>query len=138
MSLKVFLELVEFKAKTASVLPFLIGICYSWYQFQSIHLGFVLMFFIAMFLFNMAVDILDNYNDYHHATSVHDYKEKTNIIGRENLSLRLVFYWRLWLVGRCYGWAFSVILWVFFIRLVLSHFRACQLVNFSQVLQWAL
>ena len=92
MSLKVFLELVEFKAKTASVLPFLIGICYSWYQFQSIHLGFVLIFFIAMFLFNMAVDILDNYNDYHHATSVHDYKEKTNIIGRENLSLRLVFW----------------------------------------------
>ena len=29
----------------------------------------------------MAVDILDNYNDYHHATAVHDYKEKTNIIG---------------------------------------------------------
>lgn len=24
----------------------------------------------------MAVDILDNYNDYHHATEVHDYKEK--------------------------------------------------------------
>lgn len=92
MSLKVFLELVEFKAKTASVLPFLIGICYSWYHFQSIHLGFVIIFFVAMFLFNMAVDILDNYNDYHHATAVHDYKEKTNIIGREQLSLRFVFW----------------------------------------------
>ncbi|MCJ0587662.1 prenyltransferase, partial [Enterococcus cecorum] len=31
------------------------------------------------------------YNDYHHATDVHDYKHKTNIIGRENLSLKLVF-----------------------------------------------
>ncbi|MEG0629070.1 MAG: prenyltransferase, partial [Enterococcus sp.] len=47
--------------------------------------------FIAMFLFNMAVDILDNYNDYHHATEVHDYREKTNIIGREKLDLKVVF-----------------------------------------------
>lgn len=92
MSVKVFLELVEFKAKTASVLPFLIGLCYSWYHYHSIHLVFVVIYFIAMFLFNMAVDILDNYNDYHHATDVHDYKEKTNIIGRENLSLKLVFW----------------------------------------------
>ncbi|WP_297076123.1 prenyltransferase [uncultured Enterococcus sp.] len=92
MSLKVFLELVEFKAKTASVLPFLIGLCYSWYHYRSIHLGFVLIYFLAMFLFNMAVDMLDNYNDYHHATDVHDYREKTNIIGRENLSIRLVFW----------------------------------------------
>lgn len=92
MSVKVFLELVEFKAKTASVLPFLIGICYSWYHYHTIHLAYVIIYFIAMFLFNMAVDILDNYNDYHHATDVHDYKEKTNIIGRENLSLKLVFW----------------------------------------------
>ncbi|WP_312498662.1 prenyltransferase [Enterococcus sp.] len=92
MTLSVFLELVEFKAKTASILPFFIGICYSWYNYQSIHLGYVLLYFAAMLIFNMAVDILDNYNDYHHATDVHDYKEKTNIIGREQLSVRLVFW----------------------------------------------
>ncbi|MCD5001982.1 prenyltransferase [Enterococcus saccharolyticus] len=92
MSVAVFLELVEIKAKTASVLPFLIGLCYSWYRYGSIHIGYVAIYFIAMFIFNMAVDILDNYNDYHHATEGHDYKEKTNIIGRENLSLRLVFW----------------------------------------------
>ncbi|WP_438762407.1 prenyltransferase [Enterococcus sp. AZ194] len=91
MSLSVFLELVEFKAKTASVFPFFIGLCYSWYNYQSVHLFYVFLYFVAMFIFNMAVDILDNYNDYHHATDVHDYKEKTNIIGRENLSLKLVF-----------------------------------------------
>lgn len=92
MSVAVFLELVEIKAKTASVLPFLIGLCYSWYHYGSIHIGYVAIYFVAMFVFNMAVDILDNYNDYHHATEGHDYKEKTNIIGRENLSLRLVFW----------------------------------------------
>lgn len=79
MNLTVFLELVEFKAKTASVLPFFIGICFSLYNFHKLHLGLVLLYFIAMFIFNMAVDILDNYNDYHHATEIHDYREKTNI-----------------------------------------------------------
>ena len=91
MNLAVFLELVEFKAKTASVLPFFIGICFSLYNFHKLHLGLVLLYFIAMVIFNMAVDILDNYNDYHHATEVHDYREKTNIIGRENLDLKIVF-----------------------------------------------
>lgn len=91
MSLTVFLELVEFKAKTASVLPFFIGICFSLYNFHKLHLGLVLLFFVAMFIFNMAVDILDNYNDYHHATEIHDYREKTNIIGREKIDLKLVF-----------------------------------------------
>ncbi|MBS7577362.1 MULTISPECIES: prenyltransferase [unclassified Enterococcus] len=90
MSLSVFLELVEFKAKTASVLPFFIGLVFSWYHYQAVHLGYVFIYFVAMFIFNMAVDMLDNYNDYHHATDLHDYREKTNIIGRENISLKLV------------------------------------------------
>ena len=93
MSLKVFLELVEIKAKTASVLPFLIGLCYSWYNYGSINIGYVIIYFIAMFIFNMAVDMLDNYNDYHKATDVHDYKHKTNIIGRESLDDKLVLKW---------------------------------------------
>lgn len=87
MSIKIFFELVEIKAKTASVLPFLIGLCYSYYHYGQIHLGYVAIYFIAMFIFNMAVDILDNYNDFKKATDIHDYKEKTNVIGRENLSL---------------------------------------------------
>ena len=91
MTLTVFLELVEFKAKTASVLPFFIGICFSLYNFHKLHLGLVLLYFVAMFIFNIAVDILDNYNDYHHATEIHDYREKTNIIGRESLDIKLVF-----------------------------------------------
>lgn len=90
MSLEVFLELVEMKAKTASILPFLIGLVYSWYVYGSLHLGLLAVYFVAMFLFNMAVDILDNYNDYKKAKAGHDYKEKTNIIGREKLNLNLI------------------------------------------------
>ncbi|GBG94212.1 1,4-dihydroxy-2-naphthoate octaprenyltransferase [Ligilactobacillus salitolerans] len=91
MPIPVFLELVEIKAKTASVLPFILGACYSWYNFHSLHPLLLLAFFIAMFLFNMSVDILDNYNDYHHAVDEKNYKQNTNIIGREHLSLKLVF-----------------------------------------------
>lgn len=90
MSFKVFAELVELKAKTASIFPFLMGFLYSWYHFKQIYWGNMLIFFISMVLFNMAVDIMDNYMDYHNATDVHDYKDETNIIGRENLSLDLV------------------------------------------------
>lgn len=36
----------------------------------------MVIYFVAMFIFNMAVDILDNYNDYRHAKEGHDYREK--------------------------------------------------------------
>lgn len=90
MTLKIFAELVELKAKTASIFPFLMGFLYSWYHYNQIYWGNMLIFFISMVLFNMAVDIMDNYMDYHNATDVHDYKHETNIIGRKNLSLSLV------------------------------------------------
>ena len=90
LPIPVFLELVEIKAKTASILPFILGACYSWYNFHSIHPGLLVAFFFAMFIFNMSVDILDNVNDYYHAVDEKDYKQNTNIIGREHLSLKLV------------------------------------------------
>lgn len=98
MNRKVFFELVELKAKTASVLPFLLGICFSWYHYHQLHLVYVGIYFVAMFIFNMAVDILDNYNDYLHAKEGHDYKEKTNIIGRESLSLIQLRQWIIWMI----------------------------------------
>ncbi|RLV04170.1 1,4-dihydroxy-2-naphthoate polyprenyltransferase [Streptococcus iniae] len=89
MTIPVFLELVEMKAKTASVLPFLIGLCFSYYHYKSVHPILVLLFFIAMFLFNMFVDMWDNYNDYLNAKNS-AYQKETNIIGRENLDLNLL------------------------------------------------
>lgn len=90
MNFKIFAELVELKAKTASIFPFIMGMLYSWYHFQQLSVKNMLLFFISMLFFNMAVDILDNYMDYHNATDSHDYKHETNIIGRENLSLPLI------------------------------------------------
>lgn len=90
VSLDVFLELVEIKAKTASILPMLLGVCMSVYYYHSFNLINSILFFIAMLLFNMAVDMMDNYNDYNHAVDTEDYKKNTNIIGREKISPRLV------------------------------------------------
>lgn len=92
MSVKVFLELVEIKAKTASVLPALLGLCLSYYYFHSVNWSLMALFFVAMLLFNMAVDMLDNYHDYTHAVDTADYQQNTNIIGREKLNPRLVFW----------------------------------------------
>lgn len=89
LSLSVFLELVEIKAKTASVIPFLLGMCFSYYYFHHLNWQLALVFFVAMFLFNMVVDMLDNYSDYYHAKNK-TYQQKTNIIGRENISPKLV------------------------------------------------
>lgn len=89
MTIPIFLELVEMKAKTASVLPFLIGLCFSYYYYESVHPLLVFFFFVAMFFFNMFVDVWDNYNDFLNAQNL-DYQKDTNIIGREHLDLKLV------------------------------------------------
>ncbi|SKA14200.1 1,4-dihydroxy-2-naphthoate octaprenyltransferase [Pilibacter termitis] len=99
MSWKVFCELVEMKAKTASVFPFLLGMGYSWYAYQQLNVVPLLIYFVAMFLFNCFVDAWDNYNDYHRAVDVEDYKQNTNIIGRENISEYVMRFLLLFLFG---------------------------------------
>ena len=86
----VFFELVEIKAKTASVFPFLMGTLYSYYHWHSINALDLILFFIAMFLFNMAVDINDNYWDYKNATGDESFRRKTNVIGVNHLNIHLI------------------------------------------------
>ncbi|MDT2726011.1 prenyltransferase [Lactococcus formosensis] len=90
MNFKIFAELIELKAKTASIFPFILGVAYSLYHYQIANFGPLIIYFVAMFCFNCFVDIWDNYNDYHKAVDTEDYKKNTNIIGRENLSLSLI------------------------------------------------
>jgi len=86
----VFFELVEIKAKTASIFPFLMGTLYSYYHWHSINVLYLLLFFLAMFLFNMAVDINDNYWDYKNATGNESFRRKTNVIGVNHLNIHLI------------------------------------------------
>ncbi|MDU1630277.1 MAG: prenyltransferase [Lactococcus lactis] len=90
MNFKIFAELIELKAKTASIFPFLLGLAYSLYHYKSVNLSALAIYFVAMFMFNCFVDIWDNYNDYHKAVDTDDYQKNTNIIGRENLSMGLI------------------------------------------------
>lgn len=90
MNFKIFAELIELKAKTASIFPFLLGLAYSLYHYQSVNLSALAIYFVAMFMFNCFVDIWDNYNDYHKAVDTDDYQKNTNIIGCENLSMGLI------------------------------------------------
>ncbi|GAB2026696.1 1,4-dihydroxy-2-naphthoate polyprenyltransferase [Lactovum odontotermitis] len=90
MNFKIFSELIELKAKTASIFPFLLGFAYSLYHYQRVNPIPLAIYFIAMFLFNCFVDIWDNYCDYHKAVDTADYQKNTNIIGRENLSIKLI------------------------------------------------
>ena len=90
MNFKIFAEIIELKAKTASIFPFLLGLAYSLYHYQSVNLSALAIYFVAMFMFNCFVDIWDNYNDYHKAVDTDDYQKNTNIIGRENLSMGLI------------------------------------------------
>ncbi|UQS82973.1 1,4-dihydroxy-2-naphthoate polyprenyltransferase [Bombilactobacillus thymidiniphilus] len=92
MKLSVFLELVEIKAKTASIFPFLLGICYAYYHYKQLNWLNLLLFFVAMLLFNMAVDINDNYWDYRNAehTSSQDFRQKTNVIGVNHLNIKKI------------------------------------------------
>lgn len=45
MSVKVFLELVEIKAKTASVLPFMLGLFLAAYHYHAVQPMLALLFF---------------------------------------------------------------------------------------------
>jgi len=86
----VFFELVEIKAKTASVFPFLMGTLYSYYHWRSINAFDLILFFIAMFLFNMATDINDNYWDYKNATGDESFRRDTNVIGVNHLNIHMI------------------------------------------------
>lgn len=120
MSISVFLELVEVKAKTASVFPFLLGTLFAWYHYHTLHIPELLVFFVAMLLFNMAVDANDNYQDYRRSekTEALHFREKTNIIGVNHLNPSMIGWMvvammvtsavlGLWMVSRT-GWPLLV------------------------------
>ncbi|MFC6274255.1 1,4-dihydroxy-2-naphthoate polyprenyltransferase [Levilactobacillus tangyuanensis] len=91
MTWQTFLELVEIKAKIASIWPFLLGLIFVQANLGRIDWATSGWFFLAMVLFNMAVDINDNFQDYRRAgTQAADWKKRTNIIGVHGLSMRLV------------------------------------------------
>jgi len=88
---KVFLEFVEIKSLIASVLPFVLGTLYAVYNYHQVHLGYLVLFFIASSLFHMATNANDNYQDFLHAPRNADnqeFLEATNVVGVNQISIR--------------------------------------------------
>ncbi|KZU73816.1 putative prenyltransferase contains1 4-dihydroxy-2-naphthoate octaprenyltransferase domain [Lactiplantibacillus plantarum] len=89
LSIQNFLELVEIRTKLASILPFFVGVLFSVAYFHQFELGNTLIFFVAMLIFDMTTTAINNLMDYKKAKSK-NYKKETNLIGRENISPKLV------------------------------------------------
>lgn len=91
MKPKVFLEFVEIKSLIASVLPFVLGSLYAVYNYHQVHLGYLLLFFVASSLFHMATNANDNYQDFLHAprdAANQEFLEATNVVGVNQISIR--------------------------------------------------
>ena len=89
MTFPVFLKLVEIKTKLASVLPFLIGVLFVIYRYDTFKPMNTLIFFSSMILFDMTCTAINNYMDYKKATN-DKYRKESNIIGQKNISEKLV------------------------------------------------
>lgn len=85
MTFKLFLEFIRLNAKTASAIPFILGLLYSIYYFQSVDWLNSLIYFIAQMAIAFFVTGFNNVQDYKLAVDQH-YRDTYNIIGREHLS----------------------------------------------------
>lgn len=89
MNAAVFLELVEIRTKVASFFPFILGVLYAGYYFQSFQFLNTLLFFLAMIIFDMATTAINNTMDYVKAKNI-TYQQQENILGKAHLSVRKV------------------------------------------------
>ncbi|MBO0473907.1 1,4-dihydroxy-2-naphthoate octaprenyltransferase [Enterococcus sp. DIV0840] len=89
MSLKVFLQVVEIQTKLASLFPFAVGVLFSIAYFNQFQLGYTVLFFIGMVVFDMATTAINNYMDFKKAKS-EVYKYEENIIGSSGIAPVLV------------------------------------------------
>ncbi|MGI6122709.1 MAG: 1,4-dihydroxy-2-naphthoate polyprenyltransferase [Acetivibrionales bacterium] len=87
MHVKSFLKLVEIQTKIASVTPYVFGVLYTLYKYETWKPINVLFFFISLICFDMFTTALNNYQDYKRAIKKEGYNfEVHNAIGQYNLS----------------------------------------------------
>ena len=84
MSLSTFLRFVELQTKVASLFPFLVGLLFVIYRFESFNLLNTVIFFFAMLIFDLTTTGINNYMDYKKAHS-DEYRKTENIIGQANI-----------------------------------------------------
>lgn len=87
--MSIFFELVEIRTKLASVFPYFIGLLFSLYYFGQVNWFNMYLFFIGMFVFDMATTAINNLMDYLKAKD-DSYQQSTNIIGKAGLGVSKV------------------------------------------------
>lgn len=87
MNLKSYLKLVEIQTKVASVIPFLVGVAYTYYRYQTLNLLNLLIFFVSLICMDMATTAINNFMDYKKAVKREGFNyEQHNAVVRYNLS----------------------------------------------------
>lgn len=81
----VFYELTEIYTAPLNVMWFILGVAIAQYHLGAVNWINVGLCLVAVFIFDLAVNVSDNYYDYRHALDRPDYAQKTNPIGRLHL-----------------------------------------------------
>jgi 1,4-dihydroxy-2-naphthoate octaprenyltransferase len=78
--IKRFLDYVEIRTKITSTFAFLITIALLLYKKQTIHWGITLLFFAAMFLFDLTTTAINNYIDTKNNHQILQFERRTALI----------------------------------------------------------
>lgn len=87
---KLLWELGEIYTSPLNLFLILLGVSFSTYHYNHTWNWRIILYILTIIFFHVAVNIFNNYMDYKNASDAHDYKIKSNIIGRENLDLAAV------------------------------------------------
>lgn len=93
----VFYELTEIYTAPLNVMWFILGAAIAQYHVHTVDWINVGLCLAVVFIFDLAVNVADNYYDYLHAHDREDYAQKTNPIGRLHLPAKGVF-WLAWVL----------------------------------------
>ena len=78
--IKGFLNYIEIKTKITSTFAFFMTIVFLLYQKQTINWNLTLLFFVAMFLFDLTTTAINNYIDSKDNDQILDFKRKTSLL----------------------------------------------------------
>lgn len=81
----VFYELTEIYTAPLNIMWFVLGVAIAQFRLGVVNWGNVALCLVIVFIFDLAVNVSDNYYDYLHAHDRTGYAQKTNPIGRLKL-----------------------------------------------------
>ncbi len=81
----VFYELTEIYTAPLNIMWFVLGSAIAQYHLGTVNWLNVTLCLVSVFIFDLAVNVSDNYYDYRHARDREGYAQKTNPIGRLQL-----------------------------------------------------